>query len=128
MLHPPYTYRQNYVLGRLRRDKKVSEFLQYLAGIGFFNHFIAWEDDGQVASLRKLVDFKWQYHLRVFKDGEVRGHYELTPESHPFKHYKKRGQVPHREEFMMFVGDWITPVGAPSLRAGSRKRKIEEKP
>ena len=113
MLHPPYIYRQNYVLGRVRRGRKMGEFLKYLESVGFANHFIAWQDDGQVASLRKLVDFKWQYHLRVFKDGEVRGHFELTPESHPFEHYYKRGQEARREEFLSFLGDWVVPIGAP---------------
>lgn len=122
ILHPPYTYRQNYVLGRLRRGRKMGEFLRHLESVGFGNHFIAWQDDGQVASLRKLVDFRWQYHLRIFKDGEVRGHYELTPESHPLMHYNKHGQEPRRDEFLTFLGDWVTPVGAPR-----RERKIEKK-
>ena len=135
-LHPPYTYRQNYVLGRLRRGRKMADFLKHLETVGFGNHFIAWNDDGQVASLRKLIDFKWQYHLRIFKDGEVRGHYELTPESHPFKHYNKRGQEARRDEFLSFLGDWVTPIGAVAVHHGAaegaapagRKRKIEKKP
>jgi hypothetical protein len=139
ILTPPYTYRQNYVIGRLRKGRKMADFLRYLDAIEFRNHFIAWDDDGQVASLRKLVDFEWQYHLRIFKDGEVRGHYELTPESHPFQHYNKRGQEPRREDFLAFLGDWIVPIGPvasaavrrpatkiASRAARGRKRKIEQ--
>jgi hypothetical protein len=107
LIRPPYKGRQDYVLGFLAPGKKIEDFLQYLASQKFGNHFIAWDDDGQVASLRRLEDFKWQYHLRIFKDGEVRGHYELTPESHPFKHYGKKGQEPRREKFEEFLGDWV---------------------
>jgi hypothetical protein len=59
-----------------------------------------------------LVDFKHQYHLRVFKDGEVRGHYEYTPECHPIWHLQKVGQEPRREELLGFLGDWIVALDA----------------
>jgi hypothetical protein len=107
LLHPPYKGRQDYLLGSLAPGRKMEDFLRYLEGREFGNHFIAWDDEGQVASLRRLEDFRWQYHLRIFEDGEVRGHYELTPESHPFKHYGKNGQVPRREQFEEFLGDWV---------------------
>ena len=32
---------------------------------------MAWTDKDQVLSWRKLVNFQEQYHLRVFKDGEI---------------------------------------------------------
>src|SRR5579862_9607169 len=83
--------RQNYVFGRLAPGRNVEDFIQYLHRKGFYNHFIAWHDDGQLISLRKLVNFEWQYHLRLFRDGEVRGHYEYTPESHPKWHMQEVG-------------------------------------
>src|SRR6185437_14085319 len=78
--------RQEYLLGKLAAGKSLDDFLAYLAAQGFGNNFIAHRDEGQVLSLRRLEDFEWQYHLRIFKDGEVRGHYEYTPEAHPIKH------------------------------------------
>jgi hypothetical protein len=102
--------RQNFVLGKLASGRKMEDFIQYLHFKGYFNHFIAWEDDGQIISLRKLENFEWQYHLRVFKDGEVRGHYEYTPESHPKLHLKEIGMEERREVFLNNLGDWITPV------------------
>jgi hypothetical protein len=101
--------RQLFVVGKLAPGKNAEDFLEYLHSRGFFNHFIAWKDDNQIVSVRKLEDFKRQYHLRVFSDGEVRGHYEYTPEAHPAWHLKEVGFEQRREEFLEFVGDWVVP-------------------
>jgi hypothetical protein len=102
--------RQNFTLGTLVPGRKIDDFIQYLHFRGFFNHFIAWKDDGQVISLRKLENFEWQYHIRVFKDGEIRGHYEYTPESHPAWHLKEIGMEERREIFLNYLGDWVVPA------------------
>lgn len=102
--------RQEYLIGTLAPGTDFNAFLQYLAREKWTNHFIAWHDDDQLVSVRKLVSFTWQYHLRIFKDGEVRGHYEYTPESHPRWHLKEVGMEKRREDFLRFMGDWIVPV------------------
>jgi hypothetical protein len=102
--------RQDFILGYVAPGKTIEEFLRYLEGREFLNHFIAWKDDEEVISVRRLVDFEWQYHLRIFADGEVRGHYEYTPESHPLWHVKSVRQEERREDFVEFLGDWIVPV------------------
>ena len=99
--------RQPFKIGRLKTGKTVDEFLKYLERTGFGNHFIAWEDDGQIASVRKLDGFEGQYHLRIFRDGEIRAHYEFTPEAHPVWHLKEVGMEPRRDEFVNAVGDWV---------------------
>jgi hypothetical protein len=104
-----HDFRQNFVLGTVAPGKNMEDFIQYLHGQGYFNHFIAWEDPDQLISLRKLVGFEWQYHLRVFKDGEVRGHYEYTPEAHPRLHLKEIGFEERREVFLGLLGDWVVP-------------------
>ena len=101
--------RQNWVIGTLASGRSSEGFIQYLHTKGFFNHFIAWHDDDQVFSLRLLVDFEWQYHIRLFKDGEIRGHYEYTPEAHPRWHVKEVRWEPRRGEFLEFLGDWVVP-------------------
>src|SRR5258708_5141909 len=101
--------RQNFIIGKMAMGVRLEDFLRYLHSQGFWNNFIAWHDDDQVVSLRKLVDFEWQYHLRIFKDGEVRGHYECTPESHPRLHMKEIGMEERRDDFLRFVGDWVAP-------------------
>jgi hypothetical protein len=102
--------RQDFVLGRIAPGRTMEDFLHYLETQQFGNHFISWKDDDEVMSVRRLVDFEWQYHLRIFADGEVRGHYEYTPECHPRWHMKEVGQVFRREDFLRFLGDWIVPV------------------
>ncbi|HUO56021.1 MAG TPA: hypothetical protein VMU27_01105 [Candidatus Paceibacterota bacterium] len=103
--------RQPFLLGKVEPGK-LKELVDHLISKGFGNHFTAWEDRGQILSLRYVKDFKFQYHLRVFTDGEVRGHYEYTPECHPYLHMKMEG-VPfeaRREEFMAFLGSLIIPM------------------
>ena len=100
--------RQDFKLGKLAEGRTLDDFLHYLHALGFGNHFIAWNDTDQIISLRKLVGFEWQYHLRIFNDGEVRGHYEYTPECHPILHTMDGCKQERRDDFMNFVGDWVT--------------------
>jgi hypothetical protein len=101
--------RQDYRIGKLAPGKDIEKFLKHLAARGFANHFIAWKDDGEIASLRHLQGFAWQYHLRIFKDGEVRGHYEYTPEAHPSLHFREVGMAARKNDFLNFCGDWVIP-------------------
>lgn len=100
--------RQRYHLGWLAPGKSLEDLKAHLAKQGFGNHFVAWDDSGQVLSWRKFDGFDWQYHLRVFDDGEIRGHYEKTPESAPIDHFSETGEEPRTPEFLAFFGDLIT--------------------
>jgi hypothetical protein len=101
--------RQRYHIGWLPPGKTLEGLKIHLhSKWGFGNHFIAWVDEEQVLSWRKLMNFKDQYHLRVFSDGEMRGHFELTPEAHPIKHFKEEGERECREDFLKFLGDFVT--------------------
>lgn len=100
--------RQKYHLGWLAPGKTLEELKKYLhEKWGFGNHFVAWTDTGQVLSWRKLESFSRQYHLRVFEEGEIRGHYEFTPEEHPMDHFMEKGESEHREDFIKFLGDFM---------------------
>jgi hypothetical protein len=105
--------RQQFVLGRLAPGRSADGLRTYLLGRGFEGSFAAWVDDGEAWGLRWRPDFARQYHLRAFADGELRGHYEFTPESHPWKHFWEVGLEPRREEFLRILGDWITPTSSP---------------
>ncbi len=97
--------RQNFPLGYIAPGQTIKEFVEYLVSQGFANHFVAWKDTDEVVSLRRVENFTHQHHVRIFADGEVRGHYEFTPECYPFSHLKAVGQEPHREEFAkLFAG------------------------
>ena len=107
--------RQDYFIGQFREGpgRDMKNFLAHLAAQGFGNHFIAWIDDGEIIGVRRMEGFERQYHLRIFKDGEIRGHYEFSPEAHPIMHLHQTGMEPRREEFLEFLGDWVTPMDAP---------------
>lgn len=100
--------RQQYHLGWLAPGKSLKELERHLHDAwGFGNHFIAWEDSGQVLSWRKLVDFEHQYHIRVFTDGEIRGHYEYTPEGKPLSHFEEVDEEERLEQFKKFLGNFL---------------------
>lgn len=118
--------RQPFLLGRLKPGRTVEGLKKYLSSkYGFGNHFIAWQDSGQILSWRKRVNFNEQYHLRVFNDGEVRGHFEETPEAHPINHMLERGETDRKEDFMRFLGDWIVPADDAEIKADFEKYKEE---
>jgi hypothetical protein len=75
---------------------------------GFGNHFVAWEDSSQVLSWRKLTNFKEQYHIRLYSDGEIRGHFEYTPEAAPIRHFLERGEKAKTRDFLKFLGPYVT--------------------
>ncbi len=99
--------RQDFILGKIAPNQSVKEFISFLVQKGFKNHFVAWKDSDELVSLRYLEDFYFQYHIRVFKDGEVRGHYEYTPEYRPLSHLLEIGMEDRRDEFFSFLGNRI---------------------
>lgn len=101
-------FRQKYHIGWLAPHRTLEQLKTHLhEKWGFGNHFVAWTDIGQVLSWRRFKDFQYQYHLRVFEDGEIRGHIEFTPEAHPIEHMEERGEMFHKKEFLKFLGDYV---------------------
>lgn len=95
--------RQKYPLGWLPKGLNPQRIEAFLAKHNFKKHAIAWVDEGEVLGLRRLESFRYQYHLRVFEDGEVRGHFEVTPEHKPIHHLKEKGMERRREVFLTFL-------------------------
>jgi len=102
--------RQPYPIGWIREGRTIRELIEHLTKKGFSNHFVAWVDDGEAISLRRLANFHWQYHLRIFNDGEIRAHYEMTPEAHPISHFKGVDMEPRRKEFLKSLEGWISDL------------------
>ena len=102
--------RQDFLIGTLHPERTLRDFAMYLVENGFANHFVAWKDSGEVISLRKTVGFHYQYHIRVFGDGEVRCHYEYTPEYRPLQHLLSIGLEDRREEFRNLMQEWVVPI------------------
>ncbi len=99
--------RQDFLLGTLHPERSFEEFVSFLVRRGFGNHFVAWLDDGELVSLRRVENFAYQYHIRIFEDREVRGHYEYTPEYRPLSHLRQVGFTDSRDDFFDFLGDWV---------------------
>lgn len=100
--------RQRFHIGWLHPDKSLADLKIHLnKEWGFGNHFVAWDDSSQVLSWRKLTSFDEQYHLRVYNDGEIRGHYEYTPESAPLKHFFEKGESAKRADFEKFLAGYF---------------------
>lgn len=97
--------RQNFLLGHLSPETTLDAFREHLRTRWQFEHVIAaWVERGQVLSWRRRISFEYQYHIRVYDDGEVRGHYEYTPEAAPARHMFAIGQEKRADDFRTFLG------------------------
>lgn len=101
--------RQPYLLGTVAPRLSIEEFASFLVENGYAHHTVAWKDDGEVISMRRVTDFEFQYHVRIFEDREVRGHYEYTPECYPLAHLLEKHREDRREEFLALAGDRLIP-------------------
>ena len=107
--------RQRYHLGWLAPHVSLEKLKDHLSREwNFGNHFVAWKDTDQVLSWRRLASFEEQWHLRVYADGEIRGHYERTPEASPLKHFEEVGETARAAEFKKFLGAYC--VAHPTFR------------
>lgn len=93
--------RHRFPLGFLKSNFSPREFRTLMRERGFFLQPMAFTDPEQILSLRRLdpENFNFQYHVRLYKDGEIRGHYEKTPEDHPLDHLREIGFEAKHEEF-----------------------------
>lgn len=106
--------RQPFHIGWLRANVTLVELKHHLAREwGFGNHFIAWKDTDQVLSWRRLENFNEQWHLRVYTDGEIRGHYEKTPEGSPLQHFAEMGEKNRQDDFKKFLGAYCVAERSP---------------
>ena len=102
--------RQDFLVGKVDPTRSVREFVSYLVDQGFANHFVAWKDTDELVSLRRPDGFQRQYHVRIFTDGEVRGHYEYTPEYKPIQHLFQTGFEARTDDFKEILQDWVVPA------------------
>lgn len=100
--------RQRYAIGRLAPGKTTAELQNYLHAQGFEHCLLAWVDEGEILSLRKVDQEVFHYHLRVFKDEEIRGHYEYMGEHYAIRHVLEWGLESRTEEFKHMLEGWIT--------------------
>jgi len=92
---------KKYVLNAFTHDREpyhigwtnltdVEDIETRLIMIGYQPNYFSFGDEGQVTSMRKMYideDGYWrQLHIRVHKDGEIRGHDELSYEESATEH------------------------------------------
>jgi hypothetical protein len=119
--------RQAYHIGWLAPHHSLASLKKHLAKQwGFGNHFVAWEDTEQVLSWRKLDSFQQQYHLRLYADGEIRGHYEWTPEASAVKHFLSADLKAKTKDFLKFLGTFVVlKKHITHIHSGNRKAASE---
>jgi hypothetical protein len=101
--------RADYLIGKLAPHKSADGVVDLLLKCGFGNHLVAW-DEGELVSMRHAPNFRYQYHIRIFDDGEMRGHYEYTPECHPLLHLREVGMEARTGYFLELLGDYVVPA------------------
>ncbi len=102
-----HNFRQKYLLGHLNSNFNKQNLENLLARHGFERARLAWRDPGELFSMRKIDKEIFQYHLRLFIDGEIRAHYEYSPESHPISHLLERKFNPETEFFRKLLGQHL---------------------
>jgi hypothetical protein len=102
--------RQKFLLGKVHPEHTIESIVAHLVDKGYGHNIIAWLDRGEVASLRFLENFHFQYHIRIFEDGEIRAHYERTPEAHPLMHFYEADFEERREYFMKLLEGKMIPL------------------
>ena len=100
--------RQRYLLGYLSPDYNREQLIEFLLMQGFEFAYIAFKDPGEVLGMRRLDTPLYQYHIRLFKDGEIRGHYEYTPEARPVAHSIETGMQHRKDVFQKLLGQYLS--------------------
>ena len=104
-----HNHRQRYLLGRIGTRYGREDLKCFLTEKGFEHAILAWQDPGEVLSMRRVKDRIFQYHIRLFIDGEIRAHYEYSPEAHTFKHFFEHHFEPETEFFLNLFGEYLVP-------------------
>lgn len=104
-----HNFRQKYIVGKLKSNSNVFKLKKYLFTKGFEKDYLAWKDPGEILSLRKvdLNNPKFQYHIRLFKDNEIRGHYEYSPEGSPYGHIIEKEFRPETLYFKKLLKEFL---------------------
>lgn len=87
----PFKGRQDYVLTKIDpRTLTKEEFAKRLITIGYQFNYFSFQDKDELINLRKLyISPKYQirqYHIRLYADGEIRAHDELSYEEDAIGH------------------------------------------
>ena len=85
----------------------VIKLIEFLLKKDFEFGIIAYKDPGEILGMRRLDTPLYQYHIRLFEDGEIRGHYEYTPEARPISHALEIGFESRDGFFKEILGEYL---------------------
>lgn len=102
-----HTGRQPFIIGFLKEGLNQSDLKNYLIDNDFELAILAWKDEQEIFSLRKTDNKIFQYHIRLHSDGEIRGHYEYSPEGSPLKHVLEKGLEQKSDFFINLLKDYL---------------------
>ena len=101
-----HNYRQNFPIGFVKVGD-ITKVKVFLIKKGYEENIFAWRDPGEVVDVRKTDEEEFRYHLRIFEDGEVRGHYEYNGEVKPLKHIFEACFVGRESYFRGLLRKWL---------------------
>lgn len=105
-----HNQRQNYLIGTFNGKYEITELENFLIEYEDYHHgLLSWRDPGEILNLRKLEGELYQYHIRVFHDGEIRAHFEYASEARPLEHILESYFEPRHEYFQQLLGDFLIP-------------------
>lgn len=102
-----HSKRQPFILGKVRGNASIEEIQSFLVGNGFEHAILAWKDPEEVLSVRKRDKSNFQYHLRIYNDMEIRGHYEFRPETNPWKHIRETLFESKEQDFKLLLQPYL---------------------
>lgn len=91
-------YRQKYHVGFVKK-KDIHKIKKYLLKQGYEPAILSWKDPEEVINMRKIDKKVFSYHLRIFRDGEVRAHYEYASEANPWNHITEKVFMPKKRYY-----------------------------
>lgn len=103
-----HSVRQEYFIGHLASKYTFRDLERFLTHHGFEKVILAWKDPDEILSMRRIDKEVFQYHIRLFGDYEVRGHYEYSSEGSLLGHIIKRRFEPRGNYFKKFLGDYLS--------------------
>ncbi len=101
--------RQDFLIGKLNSNYEIRELEIFLLDKNYHQGILSWRDPGEILNLRKLEGALFQYHIRVFDDGEIRVHFEYSSESRPLHHVLESHFEPRYDYFQELLGDFLLP-------------------
>ncbi len=101
--------RQPFSIGYIMTDINLDTCRKALLEKGFEKNILAWVDNGEVLSMRKADPIRphCHYHIRIFENGEVCGHYEKMPEKHPIDCLFDKGMENRSSYFCSVMAEFL---------------------